>query len=597
MEETTKSRGSDPLVTLDLSLRRNIRKAAALLRTHWWIPLLSVATGVFLAALWNARQPAAYLSEGRMMVSGKISMPEGAVYSEELSSFFGTQTELMRSAELRRLAEERLASTEPELQQTSIRLSVQRIPETAIFKLTAIGESPSYSQKFLDALMTQYMALKKQMRSEKSETTLAAITDELARLEKEIHSGEDDLLEFQKENNVGFLQEQGNSAGNYLVTLNRKLADLKTEYQLLESLDVDTSLDGAQKQKLHALVESQKEAPASTAAGRGNSGDAQGASTPLPVNNGDKQNSSDASALVNGLGTAVDSAGKRESLQALEAERDDFAKVLRPRHPVMVELNKKIAALQATMAQGFDDLKSHRELIRLEVANLEKTVKEWEARALDVGQRMARYDRIKDKVDRAKEVYQRQIVNLRNVNVSMNVDQDIVSVLERASPPEPVKTSLLLSIGVGAVAGLLVGAAFLYIIGERDDRVTSADDAQKQFPDHILAQIPHVAPAGRAGDLVNIVSEKDERHAFTEALRSLRSSLVFLPMEGALPRSLLITSAVPHEGKSTIAANLAVTMAFAYSRVLLIDGDLRRGGAAQIFRPAKRRRSRGSAEG
>jgi len=75
---------------------------------------------------------------------------------------------------------------------------------------------------------------------------------------------------------------------------------------------------------------------------------------------------------------------------------------------------------------------------------------------------------------------------------------------------------------------------------------------------------------------VRLLELDDPRHAYAESYRSLRSALFFLQTEGERPKVLLITSAMPKEGKSTIAANLARTLALAGSRVLLVDGDLRR---------------------
>ena len=56
-----------------------------------------------------------------------------------------------------------------------------------------------------------------------------------------------------------------------------------------------------------------------------------------------------------------------------------------------------------------------------------------------------------------------------------------------------------------------------------------------------------------------------------------------MPYEGARPKTLLITSAVPNEGKSTISSNLAITMALSGAKTLLIDGDLRRGALREDF--------------
>ena len=73
------------------------------------------------------------------------------------------------------------------------------------------------------------------------------------------------------------------------------------------------------------------------------------------------------------------------------------------------------------------------------------------------------------------------------------------------------------------------------------------------------------------------MESNDQRHAYAESFRSLRSALFYMAFDGVRPRTLLITSAVPNEGKSTVAANLARTLALGGSRVVLVDGDLRRG--------------------
>jgi capsular exopolysaccharide synthesis family protein len=78
------------------------------------------------------------------------------------------------------------------------------------------------------------------------------------------------------------------------------------------------------------------------------------------------------------------------------------------------------------------------------------------------------------------------------------------------------------------------------------------------------------------------VQDDDPRYSYAEAFRSLRSSLIFMPNQSDL-RTILITSAIPNEGKSTIASNLAVTMAASGARILLVDADLRRGDLAQLF--------------
>ncbi len=70
---------------------------------------------------------------------------------------------------------------------------------------------------------------------------------------------------------------------------------------------------------------------------------------------------------------------------------------------------------------------------------------------------------------------------------------------------------------------------------------------------------------------------------FVEAYRNLRSSLLYMAEAGQRPRTILVTSSVPNDGKSLTAANLAITMASAGSRVLLVDADLRKGALHRRF--------------
>jgi len=85
--------------------------------------------------------------------------------------------------------------------------------------------------------------------------------------------------------------------------------------------------------------------------------------------------------------------------------------------------------------------------------------------------------------------------------------------------------------------------------------------------------------AQRAG----LIQPEDKRSAFLEAYRNLRSSLLYFAESRRRPKTLLVTSALPNEGKSLTAANLANIMASAGSRVLLVDADLRKGGLHERF--------------
>jgi capsular exopolysaccharide synthesis family protein len=93
--------------------------------------------------------------------------------------------------------------------------------------------------------------------------------------------------------------------------------------------------------------------------------------------------------------------------------------------------------------------------------------------------------------------------------------------------------------------------------------------------------LPEVTQKGEV--TMSLLELNDPRYMYAESYRSLRSALLFLPIQGERPKVLLITSAVPNEGKSTIAANLARTLALGGSRVLLVDADLRKGRLLELL--------------
>ena len=149
----------------------------------------------------------------------------------------------------------------------AVALHVAVLPKTTIFVLQAVGDDPQYTQAFLEAVMEEYVSLKKEMRTQTSDTTVAGLTEEVLRLEKELHKSDQELADFQGTNSVSVIQEQGNAAQTYLTTLNQSLASMKSDYDLLSAMTLDQSL------------EMQKERDAATAAAA-TGPDAQGTATP-----------------------------------------------------------------------------------------------------------------------------------------------------------------------------------------------------------------------------------------------------------------------------------------------------------------------------
>jgi capsular exopolysaccharide synthesis family protein len=126
------------------------------------------------------------------------------------------------------------------------------------------------------------------------------------------------------------------------------------------------------------------------------------------------------------------------------------------------------------------------------------------------------------------------------------------------------------------MGGLGVGLGFVFLVSWRDDRIISLIEVCDKITDNVVGQVPDIRQLKNGAPLA-ILERNDDRHMYVESFRSLRSALLYITSEAERPKILLITSAMPSEGKSTIATNLARVLAMGGARVLLVDGDLRKG--------------------
>jgi capsular exopolysaccharide synthesis family protein len=528
-------------------LQLTFQRYKYMLQSWWWIPLLTTAIGLGLQAWIVLSAPPQYQSNGRLMVSGKINLPDGAVYNEEAANFFGTQLELLQSSEVARRADARVMALNPNLDKVPVRLYANIISKTSIFAVTAQGLQPQQTKAYLDAVMDEYIAYRRSMRSDKSDVTLSAITDQVVDLEKDLRKSEEELFDWQKQNNVVFLQEEGNSAGAYLAQLNRQLANLRTEYTLLETLSLEQNLE--RRGQTDRLADSQPEGMNS---------------------------------IMRSFGPAADYLKARQELQLLRAQLVEMGISLKPRHPKMVELSQRIALQERLMeifqGQTVDQFDSQVSSLKVQIGNTEAAIKEWEVKALDLSRRLGEYERIKSKVERLKGLYERLLASVQNVDVNRNIDQDVVTVMEYGGPPSAVRPDLGRALLMGGLGGFAVGLGILLLIGKLDDRYISVSELEAHAELDVVGLIPRL----KSSEMQSL-QENDKRHILVESFRHIRSSILFMPEGEFNPKSFLITSAIPGDGKSTLATNLAITLALAGSKTLLIDGDLRRGRLARHF--------------
>lgn len=536
-------------------LRSNMTSSQRLfqfLREKWWLPVLLAATGAILGGISVKLEPPEYASEGRLWVSGKLRIPEGTLYAEEVQNFFGTQIALMKSRTIVEKARERMREEHPELEPANVDLEVSQQPKAAVFELVATSTDENYVQPFLDAVMQSYLAYKAESRSFSSDDTFQALTEQLFKQEKKLAEEQARLHTFQQKNNEVVLKEQGVSFANYLSKLQMQLADYKLERQVIESV-------------MNPAV--------------------QGNATLPPGLQELKPEGANDEVVVPGITAVRQTLTPLQQVKFLEMQRAELGRFLRPKHPKIIKLDEMITRQNKLLTffkeQNAQQLKAARESLDQKIASVEEAIKEWEGKGIESSRLMAEYEQIKTVLARTQSLYDRLLNLLQNVDVNRKLDQEAISVLQPASDPAAVQAGVEMRILIGVLLGLLLSGAAIYFSERLDDRVTSADYFQNLLGGRVVGQIPEMN--GRNSAAVTLLEPNDNRHMYVESYRNIRSWLVFMPSTPTRPKTLLVTSAVPEEGKSTVAVNLAQTLAQSGARVLLIDADLRRGALENIF--------------
>jgi capsular exopolysaccharide synthesis family protein len=539
-----------------------------LLLKRWWVILICLGLALSGAAAYLRFAPPEFNSVGQMIVSIKLNLKEGSLYSEDVANFLGTQSALMQGSEVLARASDHVSAQNPNLPAVAKlpMLKVVIVPKTSIFTLTATGENPDYTKAFLQAVMEEYIELKKQMVTRTSDTTSAGLTEQMMRLEPEMQKCDEEIQSFLSTNDAALLSE-ANGMANYVVSLYQQLAGAQAEQDLLSSLTIDQSIMLEQNQS-PVMSASSDTASVAGAAGR--------MANDVLVTEG--------VGGVHGPGPASSIGSQylyvRQQLELLNADRDRYAIILKPKHPQMIALDQRIAELTNTLAiyrqQNVEQLDARKSALALQIHNLEIQTKQQSQVNLELTRKAAQYARLQAKSQRVQSLYEQLLAMLQTVDVNKEISPESVTIYAPASDAFRDKNLTSKTLTMAAVIGLGLGLGILALLDRMDDRMSTFTELQGLFDEDILGQIPRERKPKKGG-AVPPLSQDDDRHPFVEAYRNLRSSLLYMSQQEPRPRSLLVTSSVPGDGKSLTATNLAITLALGGGRVLLVDADLRKG--------------------
>jgi polysaccharide biosynthesis transport protein len=541
--------GADPKIRM--------QKFLTALRKFWWVPLLTLITSVGLAVILIFYFPPKFISYALLWETENMKLPDGASYTEDPETYFGTLKEVLGTStmqnnafEIVRLSSAQVPTTGMDGKPLEVKIDVAQAPKSSVFIVEAESSNPDFTTAYLNALVSAYQEYKRTVRKEVSGDTLNSIDIQVKRLESDLQAGQGALDEFEKSNNYAVLQQENEIAGSYLARLKTQLGDYQLESRLLDAvaLEKDANLPGAAN-PAGSLFDSLNDS----------SGTSTTSTSPVQANG---------------------SQNPYQDIELLTLQRDRLSKYLRPEHPKIVKLNEDIARCQSLIdlyhKQNEEQIGKAREALQIRMTNEEQSITDWDAKVAYANSRIAEFERLQGNVTRKEATYERLMSLLQNVDITRNIDQETLTVLEPASDAKRSYKVAIISLALAIMVGLATGSGIVFLVSSRDDRLVSLVEVCERIGDNVVGQVPDVRQL-KSGAPLGILERNDDRYMYIESFRSLRSALLYLTNGNERPKMLLITSAMPGEGKSTIATNLARILAMGGARVLLVDGDLRKG--------------------
>jgi polysaccharide biosynthesis transport protein len=559
-----------------------------ILKKHQWLILSFLLTVVTVVTITTFKTKPIYIAAARVEVDREAQtmqpFPDSSGYDEymDTDSYIETQTKILesetmalstiKSLDLARYPEyggNPNAFIVPRIGQSGQRpailgaflgsLSVKRVPNSRLIEVQFEAEDPQLAAQIVNGHVQNF--IEENFRSRYDATTQASnwLSAELEELRIKVQKSEDERIAYERENQIWTIDEKQNITTQKLADLNKSLTDAQTDllqkqalYEIAKAGDVDQLPQVRENPYIADVLKRKTDV---------------------------EEQYADASAQFG---------PNYPKVQHLLLEKQNLDEAYERAKKNVVS---SIAA----------DYRTGREREDLLLAALDRQKTE----ANEMAEKLVQYHILEHDAESNKQLYDSLQQKLKEAGITAGLRSSNIRIVDPALVPthaaRPQKSrNILLAFLVGLVGG--VGLALLreYL----DNTVKSPDDIERLAGLPSLAVVPevrslngHGGGRGRAGKLlgdgqtpegdeeesrVEIVSFAKPKSQVSEAFRALRTSLL-LSQADHPPQVILVTSALPREGKTTAAVNLAVTLAQLGDRTLILDSDLRKPGVRRVL--------------
>ncbi len=546
--------GSNP--SWSLTLWNKVHRYRCLFFKYWWVVLLTVSLALCVTAYFQMNKPPMYVSAAKLSVNLEnrpvVIGDQGGALPQDPETMLQGQAEIIKTVNaVHRNADDILQANYPGM--TGAPVTLDFTPRNAIMTVTASGPNSLYTQRYLQATLEGYLNYRRQQRTGTEDSSFNQMREQIDRVQESLKVDNEALIKYQQD--MGQVFGKADNTNDNLDSLRRQYDALQSDYNQLMLMTPEQGIDRG------GVVAAN---PATVAAKGADLAPTTQIALDLASTQGDYRQA---------LARIAD----------LSAQYNEFAKDMRDRHPKLLGLKADIEVQQRRVNELLEFARKRIESKRLfaatQLKDLENKIGAAKPQALEDSMRRAKYDQLQENKKRDQDTYDKLMDSMQQGMVHIKVTNDPMFILENASVASASTAQWAKALGLALVAGLVVGVGILMLIDRLDDRMGSISDFQMHFSEHVLGQIPR----DDSGDSLEMLRPDDPRHQLVESYRNLRSTLLFMPLDGTRPKTLLVTSAVPNEGKSTTSCNLALVLAFAGMKTLLIDGDLRRGAIHDSF--------------
>jgi len=286
-----------------------------------------------------------------------------------------------------------------------------------------------------------------------------------------------------------------------------------------------------------------------------------------------------------------------KQIKGMEVElykrRSELSKRYGANHPQIIAIQNELDTLQGRKAEEVkrvvNSLYNDYKVAQARELYLKNSLNQQKGESFTLNEKAINYSVLRREAESTKEMYDLVIKRFKETSLTENIRTGNIRIIDPAVVPKtPVKPKKLQNLLLGLVIGLVLGVGLAFFLEYLDNTIKVPGDVKERLKIPYLGPVPvFTAADGNPGnpdrkpkdDLITLTSPKSTA---SEAYRGIRTSILFTAADTA-PRAILVASAAPGEGKTVTASNLAVTMAQAGNRVLIIDSDLRRPKLHRVF--------------